>query len=131
MRKRIVDVPDLEDANRFGYSQCISAGETVFLAGQCGIGHDREVVSPEFEPQARQALERVRLAVEAAGGTLRDIVSTTVFITDIRYGARFSEIRAEHFEGDLPASTLVAVSALMPLNAMVEVQATAVIGSGE
>ena len=44
----------------------------------------------EFEPQARAALDRVRAAVEAAGGTLDDVVAMTVFITDTRFGRVFT-----------------------------------------
>ncbi|MFI6503725.1 RidA family protein [Nonomuraea typhae] len=82
--KRIVPVPGLEDASAYGYSQCVTAGPLVYLAGQCGLGPGHEVVSLDFAAQARQALERVRLGVEAAGGTLDDLVTMTVFIWVMR-----------------------------------------------
>jgi enamine deaminase RidA (YjgF/YER057c/UK114 family) len=129
-RKEIVAVPGLGPSAQFGYSQCVRVGRTVYLAGQCGLGEGHEVVSPEFEPQARRALERVQLAVEAAGGTLDDIVTMTVFITDTRFGRVFTGLRRELFGTDFPASALVGVSALMPLGALIEIQAVAVLGSG-
>jgi 2-iminobutanoate/2-iminopropanoate deaminase len=125
--KVIVPVPELEDSTRFGYSQCVRAGQMVFLAGQCGLGDDHEVVSPEFQPQARRALQRVEIAVKAAGGTLADIVTMTVFITDTRLGRIFTGLRREFFGDHFPASALVGVSALMPVGAQIEIQAVAVV----
>ncbi|MFI6541123.1 RidA family protein [Nonomuraea sp. NPDC050547] len=128
--KRVVPVPGLEDPSAFGYSQCVTAGPLVYLAGQCGLGPDHEVVSLDFATQARRALDRVRLGVEAAGGTLDDIVTMTVFITDTRMGRVFTSIRKEYFKDSFPASALIGVSTLMPLHALIEIQATAVVGSG-
>ncbi|MGH8996042.1 MAG: RidA family protein, partial [Acidimicrobiales bacterium] len=108
-----VSVPGLEDASPYGYSQCVRLGPFVYVAGQCGLGPDHEVVSTEFEPQARAALDRVRRAVEAAGARLEDIVTMTVFITDVRFGRVFTSMRREIFGPRLPASALVGVSNLM------------------
>lgn len=125
--KEIVPVAALEDATRYGYSQCVRVGPLVYIAGQCGLGLDHEIVSPEFEPQARAALDRVRAAVEAAGGTLDDIVAMTVFITDTSLGRVFTSLRREYFRERFPTSALIGVSSLMVNGAMIEIQATAVL----
>lgn len=126
--KLAIDVPGLEDSSQFGYSHAIRWGSTVYLAGQCGLNTDHEIVSTDFEEQARAALDRVALALRAAGGNLDDVVSMTVFITDTRLGRVFTSLRREYFNEPYPASALIGVSQLMPLGAMVEVQAIAVIG---
>ncbi len=128
--KQVVAVAGLEDSSEYGYSQCVRVGSMVFLAGQCGLGNDHEVISPEFEPQARRALERMRAAVEAAGGAIEDIVSMTVFITDVRLGRVFTRLRREFFGTRFPASALIGVAALMPTGAMIEIQAIAVLAGG-
>jgi 2-iminobutanoate/2-iminopropanoate deaminase len=125
--KEIVPVPELEDSSPFAYSQCVRSGRMVFLAGQCGLGDDHEIVSPDFEAQARRALERMDLAVRAAGGTRADIVTMTVFITDTRQGRLFTGLRREFFGDQFPASALVGVSSLMPVGALIEIQAIAVL----
>ena len=127
--KEIVPVVALEDATPYGYSQCVRVGPLVYIAGQCGLGLDHKVVSREFEPQCRAALDRVRVAVEAAGGSLDDIVTMTVFITDTSLGRIFTSLRREYFGGRFPASALIGVSALMVPGAMIEIQATAVVGT--
>ena len=125
--KQAVSVDALEDATAFGYSQCVRVGPMVYVAGQCGLGTDHDVVSMEFEPQARAALDRVRTAIEAAGGGLDDVVAMTVFITDTRFGRVFTSLRREYFSQPYPTSALIGVSSLMVPGAMIEIQATAVI----
>lgn len=124
--KQLVPV-DLEDSAPFGYSQCLRVGSLVYIAGQCGLGPDHQVVSLNFEPQARAALERVQKAVEAAGGEIDDIVAMTVYLTDVRSGRIFTDIRREFFRQPFPTSALIGVSQLMPLNAQIEIQATAIV----
>jgi len=58
----------------------------------------------------------------------RDVVTMTVFITDVRNGTRFTEIRKEIFKEKFPASALITVSGLAQPGMTVEVQAIAVIG---
>lgn len=125
--KQVVTVDALEDSAPYGYSQCVRVGPFVSIAGQCGLGKDHEVVSTEFEPQARAALDRVRAAIEAAGGSLDHIVAMTVFITDVRLGRVFTSLRKEYFGARFPTSALIGVSALMVPGAMIEIQATAII----
>lgn len=125
--KQIVPVDRLEDAGRYGYSQCVRVGPFVYVAGQCGLGTDHRIVSPDFEDQARAALDRVRAAVEAAGGGLDDIIAMTVFITDTSLGRVFTSLRRDYFGDRFPTSALIGVSALMVPGAMIEIQATAVI----
>lgn len=127
MAKRVIEVEGLGDPRGYSYSNAVVSGPLVFLAGQCGIDEDYDVVSNEFEPQARQALARIKAGIEAAGGTLRDITTMTVFITDVRYGRIFTSIRKEVFGDEFPASALITVSQLMPEGALVEVQAIGVL----
>ncbi|MFJ3779997.1 RidA family protein [Streptomyces sp. NPDC090075] len=124
--KRIVPVDGLADFSRYGFSQCVVSGRHVFVAGQCGLG-DKNEIPGSFAEECRATLNRVRLAVEAAGGTLDDIVAMTVFVTDIRLSGEFSEIRREYFGGDFPTSALIGVSALVPPGARIEIQATAML----
>lgn len=124
---KVGQVAELEDTTVYGYSAYVRRQNLVFLAGQCGLNDQHEVVSGDFAEQARRCFERVQIAVEAAGGRLSDIVSMTVYITDARYGRVFTDIRREYFSEPYPASALVAVTQLMPLGAFVEVQPIAVI----
>ena len=81
--------------------------------------------------QSVSCLEKVQALVEAAGGTLADVVKITVYLTDIDDRAEFSRARAAFFPGRKPCSTLVGVTALARPGLRVEVEATAFIGAGK
>jgi len=69
----------------------------------------------------------MRLILEAAGGSLDDLVTMTVFVTDIRYGDEFVRLRGEILKRDFPASALIGIAQLAAPEALIEVQAVAVL----
>jgi enamine deaminase RidA (YjgF/YER057c/UK114 family) len=108
----------------------VKGGTTLYLAG---VGGHRDAqgnfIGGAFADQARRALERLGDAIELAGGTIDDIVTMTVFITDSRYGTEFDKIRAEYFKpGHYPASALITVAGLAQPGMLVEIQAIGVVG---
>jgi 2-iminobutanoate/2-iminopropanoate deaminase len=122
-----VDVPGLGDSRRFAYLQCVTAGGFAFVAGQTGVDENYDIVSPDFGPQARQAIHNVRLALEAAGSNLAGIVSMTVHLADIRDSTEFLEICHDVMGDDLaPSAVLGGVDFVLP-GLLIEVQATAII----
>jgi len=81
----------------------------------------------DFDAQVAQVWENMRLAVEQAGGRLSDVVTMTVFLTDMRYGNRFIELRQEKFGKDFPASALIGIDHLAVPGMLVEIQAVAAV----
>ncbi len=113
-----------------GYANgMIGVGRTVCVAGQIGWDAHGVFHSDDLIAQFDQALANVVAVVTAAGGGATDIASMTVFVTDIAgYRARLKELgpvwrarMGKHF----PAMALVAVVALVEVEAKVEIQATA------
>ena len=113
------------------YSPAVKAkgGTTIYLAGHGGFPDESGKTAPnDFDAQVRVSFERLRQTVEKAGGSLDDIVTMTVFITDMANGTRFTELRREFFkEGRYPASALIGIKALARPEMMIEIQAIAVI----
>lgn len=116
-----------------GYSNGIVAeGRMLFVAGQIGWDEKGILVSDRMPDQFDRALANVLAVVDAAGGAPTSIVRLTMFVTDkAAYIAARSEIgdryrvrMGRHF----PAMTLVEVSALLEPGALVEIEATAVLG---
>ncbi len=107
----------------------VSGGTTVYLAGQTGYQDERGQVYPgNFDAQVRTVFERLGKTLEAAGGKLDDIVTMTVFITDMANGARFTQLRKEFFKDErYPASALIGIKELARPEMMVEIQAIAVV----
>ena len=124
--KQIVDVPGLFDSRPWGYTQCVTAGDLVFIAGQGGADERGQLVSPEFAPQARQALINLRLALEAAGAQPSSITAMTVYLTDMANLRTFGAIRQEVLGDVQTTSTAVEVRALALPGMAVELTAIAV-----
>jgi 2-iminobutanoate/2-iminopropanoate deaminase len=124
MARQRLQPANLEDPVR--YSRGWKVGNTVYLAG--AIGHNPDgSLTPDIKVQTRRAYEQLEAVMKEAGGGLRDIVKTTVFITDMRYREGYGEIRAEFFKGDAPASTLIQCVALATPGAMIEIEGVAVL----
>jgi enamine deaminase RidA (YjgF/YER057c/UK114 family) len=107
----------------------VSGGSTVYLAGYGAFQDDTgKSYAGDFDAQVRLSFERMRETLARAGGRLEDIVTMTVFITDMANGTRFTQLRKEFFqEGCFPASALIGINQLARPEMMVEIQAIAVI----
>ncbi|MGE0698980.1 MAG: RidA family protein [Hyphomicrobiaceae bacterium] len=114
-----------------GYTQAIkvTGAETIlFISGQVdydakgGPGHPGD-----FAAQARATLESLKAQVEAAGGTLANIVKLNTYLVDIRHRTELAAVREEFFGKKSPASTLVGVTALALPGWLIEIEAIAVI----
>jgi 2-iminobutanoate/2-iminopropanoate deaminase len=112
------------------YSQAVitQGGRTIWLAGQVAAadGSARSLAG-DFDGQVREVFSRLGQTLAEAGGNLRDMVTMTVFITDARYGDRFTQLRKEIFGDNFPASALITVAGLARPEILVEVQGVAVI----
>ena len=107
----------------------IKGGTTVYLAGYGAFQDEAgKSYAGDFDAQVRLSFERIRRTLEKAGGKLDDIVTMTVFITDMANGTRFTQLRKEFFkEGCYPASALIGIKELARPEMMVEIQAIAVL----
>ena len=106
-----------------------TGGTTIYMAGQTGYQDERgETYPADFDGQVRVAFERMRKTLERAGGKLDDIVTMSVFITDMANGTRFTQLRKEFFtDGRYPASALIGIKELARPEMMIEIQAIAVV----
>jgi 2-iminobutanoate/2-iminopropanoate deaminase len=111
-----------------GVQITVSSGEMVFISGQLGLNPETKQPYPNFEDQCEGAIAGIKSLVEAAGGTLDDVVKTTVFLAgDMSQFPVLNPIYAKHFSGEIkPARSTFAVAAL-PLGALVEIEAIAVV----
>ena len=106
-----------------------TGGTVIWLAGQTApTDAAGRPLAGDFDGQVREVFARLGRTLEEAGGKLADMVTMTVFITDPRYGDRFTELRREIFRDNFPASALITVFGLAQPGLLVEVQGIAVIG---
>ncbi len=128
MPKQIVNPAGLPDPGPTrAYSHAVRSGNQLFLAGQTGHDAQAQPGVGRFEAQTRRAFERMRLILESAGGSLDNLVTMTVFVTDIRNGDEFVRLRGEILQRDFPASALIGISQLAAPDGLIEIQAVAVL----
>src|SRR6266700_2541565 len=114
-----------------GYSEAVitEGGRTIWLAGQTATVDDAgKSLAGDLEGQVRQLFKNLDRTLQKAGGKLSDMVQMTVFITDVRYGDRLTQIRREVFEDNFPGSALITITALASPDAKIEIQGYAVVG---
>lgn len=124
MSKKIINTTDAP-APVGPYSQAVEAGGFVFCSGQIAIDPktDRVLTGP-VEDQARQAMENIKAVLEAADLSLKDVVKTTIFLTNMNDFTAVNEVYGRYFFEDPPARSTIAVSAL-PKGVHVEIEVLA------
>ncbi len=119
---------DTAEARAYSPAVLTDGGRIVWLAGQTVLEDAQgRSLAGDFDGQVREVFARLGQTLTQAGGHLADMVTMTVFITDGRYGDRFTQLRKEIFGGDFPASALITVTGLAKPGMLVEVQGIAVI----
>lgn len=120
---------DFQKSRAFSPAVMTQGGRTVWLAGQTTlVDESGKDIAGNFEAQARTIFALMDRTLRRAGGTLANLVTMTVFITDARYGDHFVKIRGESFrDGRFPASALITVTAFSRPGVLIEIQGVAVI----
>jgi 2-iminobutanoate/2-iminopropanoate deaminase len=121
---------EFQASRAFSPAVITQGGRTVWLAGQTAIRDEAGAdISGNFDAQVRTIFGLIDKTLRRAGGTLADMVTMTVFISDPRHGDRFVELRKGFFpDGNYPASALITVSHFARPGMLIEIQGVAVIG---
>ena len=107
------------------YSQAVKVGDLLFMSGQIPVNPlNGAIVSENIEEQAKQSLENLKAVITDAGGSLSDIVKTTIFAVNINDFQAVNKIYAGYFDNNPPARSFVAVKEL-PKGAKIEIEAIA------
>ncbi|WP_309669506.1 RidA family protein [Gemmatimonas sp.] len=115
-----------------GYANGMSArGRQIHVAGQIGWNAQQQMVSDDFVEQAKQAMRNIVEVLACDGATAEHLVRLTWYVTDrnqyIASGAALGEAYREVLGRVYPAMSAVQVCALMEVNALVEIEATAIV----
>ena len=118
-------------AGQPAYSQVVTvsgAGRQIFVAGQLARDPEGNCVGKgDMRAQIQQVGENIKACLEAASATLADIVKTNTYVTSFEEFQKHSEMRMRYFGPATPTSTTVQISRLADPDAMVEIEAIAVI----
>ena len=114
-----------------GFAHATRVADLVHLAGQTALTKDGSIVEGGIVAQFRQAFTNVLTALRAAGGTPSDLVSVTIYLLDIpdyqKHGKEIGEIWRELAGSDYPAMAGIGVTSLWQPEALIEIQAVAVV----
>ena len=131
MPRTKVTIPNVAEAGPGLWSNCIRAGDFLFISGQVArpLEGGKALVGKNEYEQATQIFTRIKHICAGAGGSLDDVVKMTIFMVNISNNTEVWRARREFFSGDFPASTLVEVRSLAGPETLVEIEAVAYLGT--
>lgn len=115
----------------YSYGVRVSGDLMLFVAGCTASDMSGNIVGAgDITKQTEQIFENIEKILDGAGGTPRDIVRLGLYLTDTKQYAKVSEVRARFFQAPYPVSTCVGVASLVEEEALIEIDAVAMLGRG-
>jgi enamine deaminase RidA (YjgF/YER057c/UK114 family) len=113
---------------RIGYSRAVRVNNHIHVSGTTAVRSDGTIAAPD-DPYAQtiQALKNIETALQAAGGSLADVVRTRIYVTNMDHSSEIGRAHGELMGGIRPAATMVEVSRLISPDMLVEIEAEAVV----
>jgi 2-iminobutanoate/2-iminopropanoate deaminase len=120
MDKRIINTPDAPEP--IGpYNQAVQAGNMLFISGQIAINpKNGNIEATDIFEETHQVMHNLRAILHAAGMDFKNVVKTTIFLTDMSFFTSVNEVYGKYFNGEFPARETVAVRGL-PKSVHVEI----------
>lgn len=126
--KERIKSPEVAEPPEGTWSNCIKVGDHVFIAGM--LADTGGGKNPDVASQTRDIFRKIKCLMEAAGGSMADVVQLVIYAADMDERPAILAVRREFFEGDFPVSTLVEVSRLIGEDLRLEINAHGIVGAG-
>ena len=112
-----------------GYSRAVRSGDTIAVTGCVGINADG-TYAKSFGEQTARSLAIIQAAIEALGGEMEHVVRTRMYVTDVSKWEEVARVHGSVFKDIRPATTIVEVARLIDSEALIEIEADAIVPSG-
>ncbi|MCS5663224.1 MAG: RidA family protein [Flavobacteriales bacterium] len=110
----------------FGYSRAVQTGNTIEVSGTTASEGDKVIGVGDITLQTEYVIKKIEHTLLEADFSLKDVVRTRIFITDISLWEAVAKVHSYLFEDIMPACTLVEVSKLIHPDLLIEIEATAI-----
>ena len=116
--------------SRVGYSRAVKVGNVIEVSGTVATDENGHVLCEgDAYGQTRAILQKIETVLLQAGATLKDVVRTRLFVTDISQWEAYGRAHGELFADINPCTTMVEVKALIAPEYLIEIEATAIISA--
>lgn len=111
-----------------GYSRAVKMGNIIEVTGTVAVDENNNLVggNSAYE-QTRFVIGKIEAVLQRAGASLKDVVRTRIFVTDISRWEEYGRAHGEFFGEIKPCTTMVEISRLISPDYLVEIEATAII----
>jgi enamine deaminase RidA (YjgF/YER057c/UK114 family) len=111
-----------------GYSRAVKIGNTIEVTGTVAVDDNSNLVGGnDAYEQTKFIIQKIELVLQKAGASLKDVVRTRMFVTDISRWEEYGKAHGEFFKNIKPCTTMVEVCKLISSEYLIEIEATAVI----
>ena len=110
----------------FGYSRAVQIGNAIEVSGTTASEDDKVIGVGDVTLQAEYIIKKIEHTLVEADFSLKDVVRTRIFMTDISHWEEVAKVHSYLFEDVMPACTLVEVSNLIHPDLLIEIEATAI-----
>lgn len=129
MEKRINITSGSVWEDQVGYSRAVRVGKQVEVSGTTSVEGDTLIGKNDLYEQTMFILQKIERSLHQAGASIKDVVRTRMYVTDISQWEEAGKAHAEFFRDIKPATSMVEVSKLIHPDLLIEIEATAIISN--